>query len=70
MNNTFTVEITPKYGDIVMHGSERVVVTSFQGVLADALYGTRTAWAHVQRKDGKCYMCSLYDLSPVENGLT
>jgi hypothetical protein len=60
----FTTENTPRYGQIVMHGSKVVTVRSFMGVIADAVYGTTNAWASVQDEQGNVYNCSLYELSP------
>ena len=59
----FTVNNTPKYGQIVMHGEQKVTVQSFMGVIADATYGTKNAWASVIDDTGRVYTCSLYDLS-------
>jgi len=59
----FTVDNTPKYGQIVMHGEQKVTVKSFMGVIADATYGTKNAWASVVDENGRVYTCSLYDLS-------
>ena len=63
----FTIEHTPKYGDKVLYGNTVVTIHSFMGVIADALYGTKNAWASVENADGKVFMCSLYDLKPCDH---
>ncbi len=63
----FTAENTPRYGQAVMYGEQMVTVRSFMGVIADATYGTKRAWASVEDENGKLFICSLYDLRPCDS---
>lgn len=63
----YTPDNTPRYSQKVMHGENEVTVECFMGVIADALYGSRDAWATVRSEGGQSYMCSLYELSPCKS---